>query len=52
MPNVVVPPQLLGTNAASLYQTADTEVSNDEVLLLALLLLSMVFTAVILLYRV
>ncbi|MBK6758582.1 MAG: hypothetical protein KBF23_02505 [Agitococcus sp.] len=52
MPNVVVPPQLLGTNAASLYQTADTEVSNDEVLLLALLLLSMVFTAVILLYWV
>jgi hypothetical protein len=31
----------LGANTASLYQTADAEVSHDEVLLLALLLLSM-----------
>lgn len=52
MPNVVIPPQLSSINAASLYQAVDTEVSNDEVLLLAILLLSMLFTAVFLLYWV
>jgi|GEM_PF-2550458 hypothetical protein len=52
MPNVVVPPQLSAANTSSLYQVVDAEVSHEEVLLLAVLLLSMSFTAVFLLYWV
>ena len=52
MPNMVVPPQLSSVNSASLYHMMDAEVSHEEVLLLAVLLLSMLFTAVFLLYWV
>lgn len=49
MPKVDVPPQLAGAQLA-MYEADDTEVSQEDVLFLAMLLLSMLFTAVFLLY--
>lgn len=51
MPNVTIPAQLAVAHAA-LYEADDADVSHDEVLLLAVLLLSMLFTAVFMLYWV
>lgn len=51
MPNIIVPSQL-ALGSAVMFDVAENEVSHEDVLFLAILLLSMLFMAVFLLYAV
>jgi hypothetical protein len=51
MPNIIVPSQL-ALSGAVMFDVAENEVSHEDVLFLAILLLSMLFMAVFLLYAV
>ena len=51
MPNIIVPSQLAWSGAV-MFDVAENEVSHEDVLFLAILLLSMLFMAVFLLYAV
>lgn len=51
MPNIIVPSQL-ALSGAVMFDVAESEVSHEDVLFLAILLLAMLFMAVFLLYAV